>query len=141
MHNPQDSIKEGYEVTDMNVKIISFFLIGLFVMMFGAVGAIIMVMRGFQDSVPALNTEPASPLATVGVQVPDKPHLQQNPVADLAAIKTANRTQLNSYGIVSTEKDMERVHIPIEKAMERVASGDVPYRQKPADAKLQPGEQ
>ncbi len=133
MHNPQDSIKEGYEVTDMNTRVITFFLIGLFVLLFGAVGAIIIVMRGFEESRPSLNREQASPLAEAGMQVPDKPHLQGDPVADREAIVKANVDQVNSYGRLSEDPEMPRVHIPIEVAMERVAAG-VAYRQAPSVA-------
>jgi hypothetical protein len=131
MHNPEQSIKEGYEVTDMNVRVITYFLIGLFAMMFGAAAAIVMVMRGFEQSRPALNQEPLSALATEGMQIPDEPRLQQDPVADRVAIETANYGQVSSYGRISSEAGMERVHIPIEKAMARVAAGDAPYRQTP----------
>lgn len=140
MHNAQDSIKEGYEVTDMNIRVITFFLIGLFVLMFGAVGAIIIVMRGFEESRPSLNQDPRSPLAEAGLQVPDKPHLQDAPVEDRKAIVKANVDQVNSYGRISEDPEMPRVHIPIEKAMERVAAG-VAYRQAPSVAQESAPEQ
>ncbi len=140
MHNAQDSIKEGYEVADMNTRVITFFLIGLFVLMFGAVGAIIIVMRGFEESRPALNQDPRSPLAEAGLQVPAKPHLQMDPVDDRKAIVKANADQVNSYGRLSEDPEMPRVHIPIEKAMERAPAG-VAYRQAPAVAQESAPEQ
>ena len=141
MHNPKDSINEGYEVTDMNVRIISLFIVGLFVLLFGAVGAIIMVMRGFEESRPALNTDPASPLATADAQIPDAPHLQQYPVEDRKIINAENDAQVNGYGIVSQEQGMERAHIPVSRAMELVADGKAPYRQTPVSAQLPTSEQ
>lgn len=133
MHNALDSTKEGYEVTDMNVRVIVSFLIGLFVLMFGAVGAIIIVLRGFEESRPSLNKDSRSPLAEQGLQIPAEPHLQDNPVADRVSIKEINLNQVNSYGSLSEDPAMPRVHIPIDVAMERVAAG-VAYRQAPSVA-------
>lgn len=141
MHDAKDSIKEGYEVTDMNVRIITFFLIGLFVLMFGAAGTILIVMRGFDESRAALNTEVASPLANASQQIPAEPHLQMFPVNDRIAINKANDTQVNSYGQVSSDQGMERVHIPVDRAMALVAEGKAPYRQQPVAAQLPASEQ
>jgi len=138
---PEKSLREGYEVTDMNTTVIKYFLVGLFVLLFGAVGAIIMVMRGFEESRPPLNPEAASPLATAGIQIPDKPHLQQDPVGDRIAINAANDAQVNGYGVISGEAGMERAHIPVSLAMERVAGGKAPYRQEPVASQLPSGEQ
>ncbi len=141
MHSPEDSIKEGYEVTDMNTRVIVYFLCGLFALLFGAVAAILPVMRGFEQSVPAMNTEPLSALATAEMQVPSEPHLQGDPVADRIAIKGADSKQVNGYGSVSDVPGMERVHIPVELAMERMAAGKATYRQAPTTALLPAAEQ
>lgn len=130
-HNNEASIKEGYEVTDMHARIIVTSFIGLMILMFGACIVIVMVIRGFNQSRPALDTTPASNLATPGVQVPAEPHLQGDPVADRIKIDEANQHQVASYGVLSTEPGMERVHIPVDRAMALVAEGKVPYRQAP----------
>ena len=140
MHNAPDSLKEGYEVSDMNVGVIVIFLVGLFILLFGAVAAILMVQRGFEESRVSLNTETASALATPDLQVPTKPHLQQRPVADRLAIQQANAAQVNGYGIVSEDHGMERVHIPVARAMQLVAEGKA-YRQTPMAAQLPSSEQ
>ena len=80
-----------------------------------------------------LDTTPASSLATAGVQVPTEPHLQGDPVADRIKIDEQNQHQVASFGIVSEEPGMERVHIPVDRAMSLLAEGKVPYRQ-PAPA-------
>ena len=139
MHSaaPKDmekSVKEGYEVSDMNPKIIMISIAGLFFLLAGSCAVIVMVIRGFDTSRPALDTTPVSPLATEGIQVPAKPHLQLDPVADRIAIKAENQKKANSYGVVSEEPGMERVHIPVDRAMALVAEGKVPYRQEPAPA-------
>jgi len=139
-HNLEQSVKEGYEVTDMNTRLIAYFIGGLFIMMFGSVLTIIVVLRGFDQSLAPLNTTPASALATEGMQVPPLPHLQQDPVGDRKAIVDANTHQINSYGVLSEEPGMERAHIPVEEAMKRVAEGKATYRQEPAPAALEPAD-
>lgn len=136
MHNaaPQNSeasIKEGYEVTDMHARIIVTSFIALMILMFGACVVIVMVIRGFNQSRQPLDTTPASNLATAGVQVPAEPHLQGDPVADRIKIDEQNQHQVASYGVLSAEPGMERVHIPVDRAMALVAEGKVPYRQTP----------
>lgn len=138
MHNaaPQNSeasVKEGYEVSDMHARIIITSFIGLMVLMFGACIVIVMIIRGFNQSRQPLDTTPASSLATAGVQVPTEPHLQGDPVADRIKIDEQNQHQVASFGIVSEEPGMERVHIPVDRAMSLLAEGKVPYRQ-PAPA-------
>ena len=136
MHNaaPQNnetSIKEGYEVTDMHARIIVTSFVALMILMFGACVVIVMVIRGFNQSRQPLDTTPASSLATAGVQVPAEPHLQGDPVADRIKIDEQNQHQVASYGVLSAEPGMERVHIPVDRAMALVAEGKVPYRQIP----------
>lgn len=136
MHNaaPQNSeasIKEGYEVSDMHARIIVTSFIALMVLMFGACIVIVMIIRGFNQSRQPLDTTPASSLATAGVQVPNEPHLQGDPVADRIKIDEQNQHQVASFGIVSEEPGMERVHIPVDRAMSLLAEGKVPYRQAP----------
>lgn len=136
MHNaaPQNSeasIKEGYEVSDMHARIIVTSFIALMVLMFGACIVIVMIIRGFNQSRQPLDTTPASSLATAGVQVPTEPHLQGDPVADRIKIDEQNQHQVASFGIVSEEPGMERVHIPVDRAMSLLVEGKVPYRQAP----------
>lgn len=137
-HEPQTSeasIKEGYEITDMNTRIIGVSLVGLFILMFGACAVIVMVIRGFNESRPSLNTDSASHLATPGVQVPQEPHLQgMDVVEQRKVIEAENLVKVATYGVVSAEPGMERVHIPVERAMALVADGKAPYRQAPTVA-------
>ncbi len=138
-HDIEASKKEGYEITDMNTRLVAYFIAGLFALMFGAVVTIIIVLRGFNQSVPPLNQTPASALATAGMQVPDAPRLQQDPVKDRKEIVGAQQHQVNSYGMVSEEPGMERAHIPVGEAMQRVAEGKA-YRQEPKPAALEPAD-
>lgn len=132
--HPELSIKEGYEISDMNSRIIVVSLIGLLILMWGACVVIVMVIRGFNESRGPLNTTAASSLATPGVQIPEEPHLQGfNVIEDRKNIDKANQLHISTYGIVSEEPGMERVRIPVERAMALLAEGKVPYRQ-PAPA-------
>lgn len=139
-HNLEASVKAGYEVTDMNTRLIAYFIAGLFFMMFGAVLTILVVLRGFNESRKPLNTEAASALAAHGIQIPPKPHLQQTPVADRVEIVRENTRQIESYGMISEEPGMERAHIPVDEAMKRLAAGEVRYRQEPKPAALEPAD-
>lgn len=128
--HPELSIKEGYEVSDMNTRIIVISLIGLLVLMWGACVVIVMVIRGFNESRGPLDATAASVLATPGVQIPEAPHLQgTNAIQDRIDIDKANQLNVTSYGIVSQEPGMERVRIPVDRAMTLLAEGKAPYRQ------------
>jgi len=134
MHDPQASKKAGYEVSDMKTLIIVFFVAALFVLMVGGVVAALFVLRGFDRSqTPEV---PPSALASEVRQVPEEPHLQQDPVAEKDAILAEAEARLNSYGLVSDNPQMKRAHIPIDRAMELVATGQVPYRQEPQSAAI-----
>ena len=138
--HPERSIKDGYEITDMNSRIIVISLIGLLVLMWGACVVIVMVVRGFNESRPSLNTAAASSLATPGIQTPDEPHLQGFNVVvdDRKRIDAENLVKVTSYGVVSEEAGMERVRIPVERSMALLAEGKVPYRQVPVMASETP---
>jgi hypothetical protein len=137
MHDPKDSIKEGYEVTDMNIRLILISLAGLALMTITGFITIIIVMRGFEESRGPLNTGKASPLAAADSQrPPEGPILQQDPVADKVVVLEAAFAQLGSYGVVSDTPGHERMHIPIHRAVELVGEGTVPYRQAPVTAAL-----
>jgi hypothetical protein len=146
MHNagPQNSeasIKEGYEITDMNPRIISISLIGLLALMWGACVVIVMVIRGFNESREPLNTTAASRLVTPGVQVPAEPHLQGTEVIEnRISMDAANLVNITTYGIVSQEPGMERVRIPVDRSMALLAEGKAPYRQAPTVAVETPAE-
>jgi hypothetical protein len=64
-------------------------------------------------------------------ELPPTPRLQIAPTADLAEYRQQERQRLNSYGWV--DKSSGKVHIPIDKAIERIVSTGLPARQqKPA---------
>lgn len=139
-HDLEASVKEGYEITDINTRLAAYFIGALFVMMFGSVITIVVVIRGFDQSRPSLNPAPGSELATQGLQVPDEPRLQKDPVADRKKIVAEISHEVHAYGNISEEPGMERVHIPVERAMELLSEGKAPYRQEPKPAVLEPAD-
>jgi hypothetical protein len=139
MHSPsnnvsEESLHEGYEVSDMNTGVISGCFVALAVITIASLFAIIIIMRGFDQSRPPMNAAEASPVQTDTVFAEGAPPLQMDPVADRKALTAEAEGHLHSYGHVSQEPGMERVHIPIERAIELVGSGAVPYRQAPTIA-------
>lgn len=139
MHSPntqvsEESLHDGYEVSDMNTGVISGCFVGLTVVTVASLFAVIILMRGFDQSRPPMNTTERSPLAVQEAFAPGAPPLQQDPVADAKRFVAGAEKHLHGYGHVSREPGLERVHIPIERAMELVASGAVPYRQAPTVA-------
>ena len=134
MHDDKDSVKAGYEVTDMNIRLILISLTGLALMTIGGFVSIIFVMRGFEASRTPLNPAQASPLSTPDAQLPTGPILQQDPVAEKEVILGAAEGRLSTYGVISDTPQLRRVHIPISRAIELVGEGRVPYRQEPVTA-------
>lgn len=135
-YNAEESIKQGYEVTDLNATIIAFFLGALAFLCAGAIAVILIFQRGFDNSRPPLNQTARSPVADHMTQRPPEGTalLQLDPVADKNKAFEEARAKLNGQGYVTQEEGAVRVHIPIETAMEMVAKGDVPYRQAPTAA-------
>jgi hypothetical protein len=67
---------------------------------------------------PPVMRPPAAQMA------PPPPLLQEHPVQDYAAFRAEEDAQLASYGWV--DKDLGRVHIPIDRAMRLAAEGGLP---------------
>lgn len=68
--------------------------------------------------------------------VPPEPRLQPNPAADFQTYRASEEAQLNNYGWVDRKNGI--VRIPIERAMELLASRGIPPQKAPADLKLYP---
>ena len=83
------------------------------------------VMQRFSREEAKLQTQ-RPPLFALDVDVP-APHLQGNPAADLARLKTQSLDRLNTYGWVNREAGI--AHIPIDRAMDILARSGLP---KPA---------
>jgi hypothetical protein len=80
------------------------------------------VMQRFSKEEKKLRDQ-KPPLFALDVDVP-APHLQGNPAADLARLKTQSLDRLNSYGWVNREAGI--AHIPIDRAMDILARSGLP---------------
>ncbi len=137
MHNTKDSVKEGYEVTDMNARLaIGVVIVVLITMVFG--GVVGMLYYNQRAQVYAQEQSKVKSMVVVkDSQVfNDGPVLQSDPVADRVAVVGAAKAHLNSYGWIDDGDGVaNRGHIPIEKAIELVANSDgALYRQSPTVA-------
>lgn len=133
-HHHAPDASAGYEATDMNTRLIIIVFCGLMVLMSIGLTGGMLVLRGFDESRVPMNTEPASPFATPQAQIPAAPLLQNDPVGDRRKIIAEAEKHLNSYGWISKESGQMRAHIPIENAIEDIATGKASYRQKPVVA-------
>lgn len=129
-----DSVREGYETSDMNIKIIAAFGVVLTIMVVSTIVTIVIVMRGFEDSRQPISGVIRSPLEAGNTETPTGARLQQDPVKDKAAILSAAEHHLARFGVVSEEPGLERGHVPVSLAIEWVAEGKMPYRQTPQAA-------
>lgn len=130
--NPE-SLHDGYEVTDAKVSMIIVLMAVIGIMGAAAFPIILGLLADWEKHKPDVATI-VSPVAEPLDQVPPAPHLQQYPLRDANAYLSATSTQLNTYGIVDQTHDVKTAHIPIEKAIEMVSQGKVPYRQQPVSA-------
>jgi hypothetical protein len=85
------------------------------------------VMQQFSKEESKLQNQ-RPPLFALPVDVPT-PHLQGNPGADLARLKTQSLDRLNTYGWVNREAGIAR--IPIDRAMDILARSGLPKRAAP----------
>lgn len=128
----EQSLNEGWEVTDMKVGLVTVAFSGIGIMMFGACLIIILVMRGFDETRPATSSIEPSPVYTVApvVEGYEGPLMQQDPRAGRDAYRAEAFKKLHSYEITIPDAGAERARIPIEEAMKQIASGEAPYKRE-----------
>ena len=128
----EQSLAEGWETTDMKVKLVAVAFTGIAIMMFGACLIIILVMRGFDSSRTDLGTLEPSPVYEVSptVQGYDGPLLQQDPRASRDAYLAESKVKLKTYELTNDQPGAERARIPVEEAMKMIVSGEAPYKRE-----------
>ncbi len=116
-----ESIKQGYEVSDMGFKVILIF--GIIISSATVLSMIAMVFffGALENYAPSTSAYVASPLASddaivIEVQSP----VESNPVRDRLAIEAEAKQALNEYAWVSEEGGIAR--IPIEATIALVAA-------------------
>ncbi|MBV8807382.1 MAG: hypothetical protein JO033_01800 [Acidobacteriaceae bacterium] len=82
----------------------------------------------------AISSPPPLPIEAHGNPLPPQPRLQQSPRQDLKALRAREDWELNHYFWV--DKTKGRVAIPIERAMDILATGGIPPQQKPPNLVL-----
>jgi hypothetical protein len=114
-----------HEHSDVNVRGILAFCVGLIVVALIVHGGIYLLFRFFtaQESAQA-TTE--YPLAVGQERVPPEPRLQTNPRGDLQELRMQEEQLLGSYGWV--DKDAGVVRIPVEQALKLTLQRGLPSR-------------
>ena len=135
-HDPQLSLTEGYELTDLNIRHIVYAAIVVGASVLLTVVLMLLLLRGLMDARTAADPGPASYVSDAMSEMPAGPHLQTNPVVDRAEIIGQAEAHLRSYGILTETPAMKRAYVPIERAIELLLEGEAPYRQEPVDARL-----
>lgn len=127
-HEPNKQPKHGHEKRDMNIRMVGYFFVGLFVLL---VLTLLLMWGGFDylAAEQAKTDMPPPPLADTRPQQPPAPRLQVNPPADLKDMRTQENDQLNSYGWIQPEAGV--VHIPIERAKRLLLERGLPVREQP----------
>jgi hypothetical protein len=116
-----DHQRPGHEITDISIRAVVFFLIGL-----GGVlvctGLGLWWFFGQMESYARSGDRPASPVARD--ESPPAPRLQVSAQQDLRALREDEERRLRSYGWVDRKDKV--VHIPIDEAIERVSRDGLP---------------
>jgi hypothetical protein len=109
----EDSLQADYEVKDINVRGVSYILLGLAVTLVVVVGVVFVTVWRFDVSRRQAWSQ-LTPEETARI-VPPAPHLQRDPFADLARVRAREHRLLHSYGWTSADHSTAR--IPIDRAM------------------------
>ncbi|MHB0777028.1 hypothetical protein [Halomonas sp. WWR20] len=122
-HNPT----AGHEQRDVPARIPVLFI--LFMAVF--VPLVLVALWGLMSTVWEELPGPPNPFAGEPVSAPLAPRLQVSPEADLAVLTLRMNAQLASVGWV--DREAERVHMPITRAMQLLVERGLPERGPLAD--------
>jgi hypothetical protein len=120
-HNPD----VAHEHSDVNVRAILWFCVGLVVVAVVIHVAIWGLFELFETRTAAADPAPA-PLAAPAGQLPPSPRLQTRPVNDLKAMRVDEDTLLNADGPVDGQEGVGRM--PIERAKRLIVERGLPVR-------------
>lgn len=108
-----ESLKEGYEVKDINVRRTVYILAGMGATTALVIGIVFVMIWRFNVNRRAAWAH-LTPQQTATL-VPPAPHVPRDPFAQLARVRAREERQLHSYGWVSADHSL--AHIPIGRAM------------------------
>jgi hypothetical protein len=128
-HHPAGPPKHEAEGT--NVRLTTIWVTGFFIFTFVAFGVSLLFHVGFLKWTPfTKRSQPASPLAQVH-RVPPEPRLQSNPTIDMARWREIEQNAVSTYGWIDSQAG--RLRLPVDRAMELVASEGLPARKGASD--------
>jgi hypothetical protein len=119
MDETKHNAAPGHEASEVNVRAISSFGVGLFL---GVIVAAFLMWFLFDQLVKrdAAHETPPEPMEAANPKKePPEPRLQVTPPIDLQKFRAAEEEKLNSYGWVDPEKGV--VRIPVSRALDLVA--------------------
>jgi hypothetical protein len=115
----------AHERSDVNIRGILAFCVGLIVVAAVVHGAVLLLFRYFSAR-EAVQTTIDYPLAVGQQRLPPEPRLQTNPRGDLQELREHEDELLGSYGWV--DKGAGIVRIPIEQALKLTLERGLPAR-------------
>jgi hypothetical protein len=121
---PEQSLKLGYEVRDVNTRLVLWSVGGLAVLVVIAFVVIGLLYNFLEISQPVRRIPP---LLEEAQGLPPGALLQRNPAQDMTQMQREDETILNSYGWVDREAGV--VRLPIERAMELTLERGLPTRE------------
>lgn len=120
---PEESLKLGYEVRDVNLRNLVWLtgiLAGVVIIVFVVIG----LLYSFLNYNQTARSAPPPPLLEEAQGLPPGPLLQRNPKQDMQDMANEQNGILNNYGWVDKEAGV--VRIPIERAMELTLERGLP---------------
>jgi hypothetical protein len=113
----------GHEVSDVSIRGLITFLVGLVVSLAVVVLAVafmfVLLVRRAKEADP-----PESPLAELREAEPPAPRLQQSPAFDMRVMRDEQSTALQETRWI--DKDAKVIQLPIERAMQLIAERGFP---------------
>ena len=124
MHDADQSSKDlGYELSDVQIKVILWSGVGVVIMTFVTFVVSVFFIK-YLAAAGSISEYEASPLAGENQEWDLDVRLQPDPPAELLEHREGQRYVSASYGTVSEEPEIYR--IPIETAMDIVAKNGLP---------------
>jgi hypothetical protein len=124
----------SYERRDASTRLVLWTGAGLTALVIAASAAMLWLFGIFEAREDRAQVAPP-PVARPAEQEPPEPRLQENPAADLAAVRAEETRILTTYGWVDPAAGI--VRIPIDRAIDRIVEHGLPGRVKPAEPETQ----
>lgn len=122
---PRDNPDVSHEQSDVNIRAILSFGIGLIIIIAVAQTGLYWLLEHYKERSPRSAPVVTTPGAEEQIL---PPRLQISPRSDLAEMRAAEERELTTYGWVDKEK--QTVRIPIDRAMELLAQRGLPARKQ-----------